>query len=151
MELHIDAGSRGPWYDAIIFLEDSQDNINAILKRAQQRIPIRDINFFNDPTRNITSEIEECLKCLENVNQKHEFLAKDIQREILNYVEETMRPNLLTLEMIILLNAFHLKNKPIIDIFYTYDSENKRVLKDSKDFYYLIAGRFMVFYYKVYF
>ena len=62
-----------------------------------------------------------------------------------------MRPTLLALEIIILLNAFHLKNKPILDLFYTYDSENKRVLKDSKDFYDLIAGRFMVFYYKVYF
>ena len=76
--------------------------------------------------------------------------ANKLIGNILEYVDSTMQTDLYKLECIIVLNAFLLKNKPIIDIFYTYDDYGNRVLRKPKDFYRIMgASGFVAHFYKV--
>ena len=109
------------------------------------------MNFFKDDTRNLSSELHETFCALNSVDSSSANLAKHLSLKIQKYVAEKMLPKLLQLEMIILLNAYILKGKPICDLFYCFDTESKqRIVRDTKDdFYNLVAGEFMVLYYKV--
>ena len=112
--------------------------------------PIPPVNFFEDDTKNLSSELENVFTALQNVDKTNEHMAKHIEQTLRIYIAETMLPKLLELEVIILLNAYILKSRPICDLFYCFDPlTNKRVMRNSKAFYNLVAGSFMVMYYKV--
>ena len=108
------------------------------------------MDFFVDDKRNMSSQIADTFTALNSVDSSNIFSAKQIAQDLQKYIQETMLPKLLKLEVILLVNAYIVKSKPICDLFYCFDELSKqRVLRDSKEFYNLIAGGFMVLYYKV--
>ena len=108
------------------------------------------MNFFSNDNKNLSSELEVSFNALNCVDVKDQLQAKYIIQQVQTYIEDTMLPEVLKLQMILLINAFNLKSKLICDLFYSFDTMSKeRKMRDSKDFYTLVAGRFMVSYYKV--
>ena len=108
------------------------------------------MNFFSNDKRNLSNELEASFNALNCVDAKDKLHAKFITQEVQTYIADNMLPQMLRLQMILLLNAFNIKSKLICDPFYCFDTESKKLkMRDSKDFYTLVAGRFMVSYYKV--
>jgi len=114
------------------------------------KFPVPVVDFFKDDTRNLSKELEDIFIALNCVEKSNVNMAKHIVQELKNYIEGTMLKSLLKLQVIIILNAFMLKSKPICDLFYCFDAVSKhRIMRDSKDFQSLVGGRFIVSYYKV--
>ena len=149
MLIHSEA--KGPWYEAVNFLESSQFDINTICGKFSSELDVPLVNFFEDGTRNISSELEVIFSFLNSVDMtSKQHVAAHISLNLRKYIAEVMAPKLKRLEVIILLNAFMLKGKPICNLFYCFDKISKKlVMREAKSFYNLVAGSFMVMYYKV--
>jgi hypothetical protein len=144
---------NGPWMEAILCLQKCQEEINEILLPLRSKFPLSQVDFFENDERNISSELADIFENLQNIiksGNQNQFLAKQAIVDLKTYIKEKMVPNLLKLEIILIINAFLIKNKLIGDIFYCYDENKRRVLRDSKDdFYHIVSGPFLSLFYKV--
>lgn len=139
----------GPWAEANQFCQELETGINRIISRAEKFFPLSPIDFANDTTLTLNDDIEKLYHQLEMVDEDNGLMAHQIWEECERFIEKVGTPRLLTLEVIILLNAFNIKGKPIIDLFYTYDDLEQRKLRDPNEFCYIMGGGFMALFYKV--
>lgn len=126
----------------------SQNDLNVILKQAEGTFHLEPVDFSNPATLSITDDVDNMFKSLRCVDEHHRHLAKCIIGDCEEYLGTVMCPRLYKLEMIILLQAFILKDKPIIDVFYTF-KENVRVMREPDEFCYIMSNGFMALFYKV--
>lgn len=142
--------SSGPWSqsnDVALFL---QIELNKIVSRSKgTKFHIDDVDFGDSKTLSLTEDIDNLFKQLRGVDEHHRECADSIISQCETFFETVMIPRLFNLEMIILIQAFTLKGKPIIDLFYTYNENNERVLRDHVEFCYIMSGGFMALFYKV--
>ena len=57
-------------------------------------------------------------------------------------------PQLMTLQIFVVIGAFVVEEKPIVDIFYTF-KDNQRTKRTPMEFCIIMCGDFMTFFYKV--
>jgi hypothetical protein len=111
------------------------------LLQGKTKFPLPPVDFFKNEKTNISEDIGEIFNALNSVDSSNIHMAKQIEQDLKQYITKYMIPTLFSLEVILLLNAFILKSKPICDMFYCFDEVTKeRKLKDPRDFYTLIAG-----------
>lgn len=140
---------RGPWYEASDLIFKTERDVNNLLSRAIGRFPIDNIDFSDKDHLDFNHDFKKLYRQLENVEgSMNSQMASNILSECEQYIETVFVPELLKLEMIIILNAFNLKDKPIIDVFYKYRNE-ERIMRDAGEFCEIMGGAFMTMYYKV--
>lgn len=127
---------------------EAERAINKFLKRAELVFPVPEVNFANQSTLNFNDDIDLLYQTFDNVDQQHTLLAKQIKEQCEEYIQNVMVPKMLKLEVIILLQAFNVRGKPIIDLFYTYNNKS-RVMRDPVEFCFITGGGFMSLFYKV--
>ena len=151
-EFILSGNNSGPWDEANKFCVNAQNDINYYLLRAKNVFHIDDVNFGDSGTISLSEDIEKLFKQLSTAEERHNNLIKLITEQCETYFKEVMIPKLYQLEMIILLQAFNLKGKPIIDVFQIFDNETqKRRMRNADEFCYVMAGAggFMALFYKV--
>lgn len=141
--------SSGPINEANQLCLDSEAALNQILLRCKSSFPVDPIDFSNNRTLTLNEDVDHLFFTnLKDVPTDKKLLARQVKEECENYIESQMLPKLLKLEFIILLQAFTIKGKPIIDLFYTFNNE-VRVMRDPKDFCCIMGGGFMALFYKL--
>lgn len=139
----------GPWCEANTFILESQNHINEILKHALGKFIVKDIDFSCSETLTLNQDLENLFNFLDTVDQEHRNVVNYIKAQLEGYISRFMNPNLLQLEMILLLQAFHFKGKPIIDVFYDYNEKNKRVFRTAERFCGDMESAYMSLFYKL--
>lgn len=132
----------------MVFCSEAEREINKFLKRAECLFPVKEVDFASQDTLNFNEDIDLLYETLDNVDQQHYLVAKQIKEQCVEYIANVMVPRMLQLEAIILLQAFNVRGKPIIDLFYTYKNK-ARVLRDPVEFCFITGGGFMSLFYKV--
>lgn len=140
---------KGPWYHALLFLESTELYINRLLKRCEGHFSVRMLDFSEPMSLTLEDDFKMLFQQLQSSPQKYMIMAQNLIEEIGVYIHDVMYHAIRQLELIIVLQSFFVKGKPIIDLFYTYDDQNERVMRKPEEFYMLIGGSFMTYYYKV--
>ena len=141
----------GPWKIAIELFAKFQNYIHEMINDATKgKFAVYLPNFSNQGTMDFNEDIEKTIDSLNSASEKDRIAANYLIEKINDYIKKTMLPELFKLEIIIIIaNAFLLKDKPIIDLFYTYTVENERILRKPKDFCKIMNSPFVVLFYKV--
>ena len=117
MSTDLDA-NKGPWFEANKFCLDSATFINMkIADFNKEEIHISPVDFGNNETLDIVQDFQNVYAQLDHVSDHRIFEAELLKKQLKQYLDNTMMPKLRKLEMILLLQAFNLKGKPIIDVF----------------------------------
>ena len=140
----------GPWKIAIELFAKFQNCIHEMINDTTKgKFAVYLPNFSNQGTMDFNEDIEKTIDSLNSASEKDRIAANYLIEKINDYIKKTMLPELFKLEIIIIANAFLLKDKPIIDLFYTYTVENERILRKPKDFCKIMNSPFVVLFYKV--
>lgn len=141
--------NKGPWHEVNQAIIHAETFINdRLISRADELFNIRPVDLSDNASLSLNEEFEKFYSHLDMVDEDHETLAQQIKQSCEEYVKKTLVPKLLRLEMIILLQAFNIKGKPIIDLFYTFKN-CVRVLREPLEFCFIMGGGFMALFYKV--
>lgn len=141
---------RGPWYEANKFCLDLEAHVNDIIEQSTSKgtMHVTSINFGNPDTLDINQDFDILYDQLDHVDEDHKMKAKNLKANVQDEIRKLFIPKLQKLEMILLLNAFNLKGRPIIDLFHKF--ENKvRVMRSPEEFSNIMGGGFMALFYKV--
>ena len=106
------------------------------------------MRFGSSETNDFNEDLRLLLSCLKSAPQKYANHASDLAQKIRNYVEDQFLPKLKSLDILIVLSAFWLRNMPMIDLFTITDSTGRR-MKKGEEFMKLVSGSFMAIFYKV--
>jgi hypothetical protein len=140
--------NKGPWYEANKFCLDSESYINKKIELAKQEISLNKMDFSNTECSNLNQDFDKLYSQLDHVSEDHINVANHLRSTVKDYVNNTMIPKMLSLEIILLLQAFNVKGKPIIDLFHKFE-DNKRVMREPAEFAVIVGGGFMALFYKV--
>lgn len=128
---------------------EAQAHINGLIETASIQFPIPErVNFANSKSSDFNEDIQSIFSCLDNVAQRLKPEAAKLKENIAKYLEASFLPKLKRLEILIILSAFVVRNKPFVDLFYVSTQTGRR-LKTGKEFVKLFCGSFMSLYYKV--
>ena len=126
-----------------------EKTVNNLIDKHKGDVHVIHINLANSETLDINQDFDSLYDQLDpkKVSQENRhqaiLLKNTLQDEIKRFI-----PKLEQLEMILLLNSFNLKGRPIIDLFHKF--ENKaRVMRTPEEFVNIIGGGFMALFYKV--
>ena len=128
---------------------DLEKIVNNLIDKHKGDMHVIPIDLANSETLDINQDFDRLYEQLDpnNISEDHEqqanFLISVIQDEIKKFI-----PKLKQLEMILLLNAFNLKGKPIIDLFHKFENK-ERCMRTPEEFVHIIGGGFMALFYKV--
>ena len=75
-------------------------------------------------------------------------MASYVEGLLCQYIENTILQELMALQIFVVIGAFVVDEKPIIDIFYTF-KDNQRTKRTPMEFCIIMCGDFMTFFYKV--
>lgn len=139
----------GPWCEANAFILESQKAINEILKFPQGKFLVRDVDFSCCETLTIDQDLLILFDVLDTIEEEHLHIVLCVKARLKEYIEKVMYPKLLALEMILVLQAYSFKGKPIIDLFYTFNENNDRVMQEPERFSFSMSGGFMSLFYKL--
>lgn len=146
--LVLENGNAGPWAEANDFILDAELAINGFLNVAKGYFFIEPVDFSTNETTTLNNDFEQLFHYLDSIGEEHRQLVDHIKTACVEYIDHVMHPRLIRLEMIILLNAFNFRGKPMVDLFYKYN-DKARVMKSPDEFSYIMAGGFMSLFYKV--
>jgi hypothetical protein len=140
----------GPWKTAIELFKECQNWIKDKISEFVDGTFFCHIPNFSDPnTFDFNEDLDKLYESLDNVIEDDNDKAAKLKRLVQDYVEVTMRPRSLALDIIIIMNAFlDDDNVPIIDIFFENTGDERR-FRNIQDFQLLLASPFVMWYYKV--
>ena len=126
---------------------DLQNGINTYIVQSRTTLCANEVDFSNTDTSDINQDIDILFNQLDGAGEKNKLAANFIKNQCLEFFK-SMTTKLLELEVIIVLQAFMLKDKPIIDLFYKYENQ-QRTMRDYTEFCLIVGGGYMALFYKV--
>lgn len=126
-----------------------QDDINDIIEKNKNNLNIPTIDFKED-SRDFNDDLKVVFDVLDSLKMNPRWLltASYVEGLLCQYIENTMLPQLMTLQIFVVIGAFVVEEKPIVDIFYTF-KDNQRTKRTPMEFCIIMCGDFMTFFYKV--
>lgn len=135
--------------EAVEILNEAEQYLNKLIEQDTMLFPIANkVEFGNPNTSDLNEDVLAVFRCLEKVAEKWSVKACDLKDKIANYLNDTLMPKLKCLDILIVLSAFFIRNKPIVDLF-TITTDGVRKYKTGREFVKLVSGSFMSHFYKV--
>jgi len=146
------SNSCGVFMDFIKGIRKIQEDINNITRTVtnNNRFKVETVNFANPNTFDFNEDIQKVYDSLDSCGDTSIKNAAYIKDSIQDYIKNTMSPELQKFEILIAYSAFlNRENKPVLDLFYKIDDVKGCVMRDPKEFAYVMSRGFMVYFYKV--
>ena len=141
--------NENAYLEAINVVLEAQHKINWLIEDKTRLFPISErVNFASIETSDFNEDVLKVFSCLEDVAQRFQSQTTTLKESIQEYLENDFLPKLKRLDILIILSAFVVRNKPFVDLFYN-TSETDRKLKPGRELAKILAGSFMALFYKV--